>query len=113
MSGYGGHDFTINVTTSPCQAHAVVALAGDLDIDAWPQLDDAIRRLTDTTPGTVTIDVEALGFAGAALPTFLIQIHHAVPSISELKVSRPSLMARWVLAATDMAEIAKIDECSA
>ena len=61
----------------------------------------------------MTVDVEALGFAGAALPNFLIQIHHAVPSISELTVSRPSLMARCVLAATDMAEIAKIDERSA
>ena len=36
-----GHDFTIMTTISADQAPAVVTLAGDLDIDAWPELDDA------------------------------------------------------------------------
>ena len=40
-----GRDFTITVTFWPRQDPAMVVLAGDLDIDAWPDLTDAIGQL--------------------------------------------------------------------
>jgi hypothetical protein len=108
-----GRDFTITVTFSPSQDRAVAVLAGDLDIDAWPDLTDAIRQLTATPAGTVTVDVAAVRHVGAVLPNFLAHIRQAVPATSLLTVSRPSLMARLVLAVTDMAQIAKIDDALA
>jgi anti-anti-sigma regulatory factor len=110
MPDNDSHDFTITVTFAPRQARTVVALAGDLDIDAWPDLTDAIHQLTATPAGTVTVDVAAVRFVGAVLPNFLVQVRQAVPTTSLLTVSHPSLMARFVLAVTEMAQFAKIDD---
>ena len=41
-----GRNFTITTTFWPSQDQAMVVLAGDLDIDAWPDLTDAIGQLT-------------------------------------------------------------------
>ena len=104
-----GRDFTITVTFSPGRTRAVVLLAGDLDIDAWPDLTDAIHQLTAARPGTVIVDVAAVRHIGAVLPNFLARVSQAVPAMSLLTVSHPSLMARVVLTMTDMAQIAEID----
>jgi anti-anti-sigma regulatory factor len=105
-----GRDFTNTVTFTPSQARTVVRLAGDLDIDAWPELTEAIQQLTATPAGTVTVDVAAVRHVGSVLPNFLVQVRQAIPATSLLTVSHPSLMARFVLAVTDMAQIAKIDD---
>jgi anti-anti-sigma regulatory factor len=108
MSGRG--DFTIIVTTSPDRTRAVVVLGGDLDIDAGPELGDALRRLAVAAADSVEVDVAAVRYVGSVLPNFLAQIHHAVPATSVITVSRPTLWAQFILRVTDMAEIAKIDE---
>ena len=104
------HDFTIMTTISADQARAVVTLAGDLDIDAWPELDDAIHRLADAAPDTVTIDVAAVTYAGSVLANFLVRVRQAVPATSTLTVSRPTPWTRFVLHVTEVAQIAKIDD---
>jgi hypothetical protein len=88
----------------------VVRLDGDRDIDAWAGLADAIHQLAATPVGTVTVDVAAVRFVGAVFPNFLAQVRQVVPAMSLLTVSRPSLMARFVLTVTDMAQSAKIDD---
>ena len=62
-----------------------------------------------TPAGTLTVDVAAVAYVGAVLPNFLARVRQAVPATSLLTVSRPSLMTRFVLAVTDMTQIAKID----
>ena len=104
-----GRDFTITVTFSPGQTRAVVLLAGDLDIDAWPDLTEAIRQLTAARPGTIIVDVAAVRYVGAVLPNFLARVCQADPAMSLLTVSHPSPMARFILAVTDMAQLAEID----
>jgi ABC-type transporter Mla MlaB component len=110
MPDTDGRDFTITVTFWPSQDQAMVVLAGDLDIDAWPDLTDAIGHLIAMPTSTLTVDVAAVQHVGAVLPNFLARLSQAVPATSMLTVSRPSLMARFVLAVTDMAQIAKIDD---
>ena len=105
-----GHDFTIITTISADQARAVVTLAGDLDIDAWPELNDATHRLADAAPDTVTIDVAAVTYAGSVLANFLTRVRQAVPATSALTVSCPTHWTRFILHVTDMAQIAKIDD---
>ena len=105
-----GHDFTITTTISADQAKAVVTLGGDLDIDVWPELDDAIHRLTDAAPDTVTIDVAAVTYVDSVLANFLARVHQAVPATSALTLSRPTHWTRFILHVTDMAQIAKIDD---
>ena len=105
-----GHDVTITTMISADQARAVVTLAGDLDIDGWPELDDAIRRLADAAPDTVTIDVAAVTYAGSVLANFLVRVRQAVPATSALTVSRPTHWTRFILHVADVAQIAKIDE---
>jgi anti-anti-sigma factor len=107
-----GHDFTITTIISADQARAVVTLAGDLDIDAWPELDDAIHRLADAAPDTVTIDVAAVTYVGSVLANFLTRVRQAVPATSALTVSRPKRWTRFVLDVTEMAHIAKIDDAA-
>jgi anti-anti-sigma regulatory factor len=104
-----GHDFTIITIISADQARAVVTLAGDLDIDACPELDDAIHRLTAAAPDTATIDVAAVTYAGSVLANFLARVRQAVPATSVLTVSRPTHWTRFILHVTDVAQIAKID----
>lgn len=108
-----GRDFTITVTFWPRQDRAMVVLAGDLDIDAWPDLTDAIGQLIAMPAGALTVDVEAVQHVGAVLPNFLARVRQAVPAASSLTVSRPSPMARFVLAVTDMTQIAKIEDAVA
>ena len=108
-----GHDFTIITIISADQAGAVVTLAGDLDIDAWPELDDAIHRLADAAPDTVIIDVAAVTFVGSVLANFLVRVRQAVPATSALAVSRPTHWTRFILHVADMTHIAKIDDAVA
>jgi anti-anti-sigma regulatory factor len=110
MPNYHGHRFTIMTMISADHARAVVTMAGDLDIDAWPDLYDAIDWLADAAPDTVTIDVAALTFVGSTLPNFLVRVRQAVPTASALTVSRPTHWTRFILHITDMARIAKIDD---
>jgi ABC-type transporter Mla MlaB component len=109
---YGG-DFTITVRLWPRQDRAMVVLAGDLDIDAWPDLTDAIGQLIAMPAGTLTVDVAAVQHVGAVLPNFLARVRQAIPAPSSLTVSHPSPMARFVLAVTEMTQIAKIDDAVA
>ena len=109
MPDNDGHDFTIATMISADHARAVVTLAGDLDLDAWPELVDAIHRLTDAAPDTVTIDVAAVTYLDSVLPNFLVRVRQAVPSTSVITVSRPTHWTRFILHVTDMAQIAKID----
>jgi anti-anti-sigma regulatory factor len=91
------HDFTIITMISADQARAVVTLAGDVDIDVWPEPDDAIHRLADAAPDMVTIDVAAVTYAGSVLANFLVRVRQAVPATSALRVSRPTPWTRFVL----------------
>lgn len=108
-----GRDFTVTVRFSPDQSRTVILLGGDLDIDAWPELTDAIHQLTATPAGSVTVDLAAVRHVGSVLPNFLVQVRQAIPAISQLTVSHPSPMACFVLAVTEMAQIAEIDDAVA
>jgi anti-anti-sigma regulatory factor len=110
MPNNGDRDFTIIVTFSPDQARAVVALAGEVDVDAWPEMADTIHRLTAAAPNAVTVDVAAVSYAGSVLPNFLAHVRQTLPAQSALTVSRPTRWTRFVLYATDMAQIAKIED---
>jgi anti-anti-sigma regulatory factor len=105
-----GHNFTIITIIFADQARAVVRLAGDVDTGAWPELDDAIHRLADAAPDTVTIDVAAVTYVGSVLPNFLARVRQTVPTTSAITVSRPTQLTRYLLHVTDMAQIAKIDD---
>lgn len=105
-----GHDFTITVMFSSRHDRADVVLGGDLDIAACPDLTDAVHELAATSPALVAVDLAAVGHVGAVLPNFLVQVRQALPGMFALTVSQPSIMAAFVLAVTDMAQIAKIDD---
>lgn len=100
----------VDVAISPDRSQVTVNLGGDLDIDARPELDDAILRLTVAAPERVDVDVAAVTYVGAVLPNFLVQIRGAIPATSVLTVSRPSHWTHFILRVTDMAEIASIDD---
>jgi anti-anti-sigma regulatory factor len=108
MHGSGSRDCTIAVTVSPDRARVV--LGGDLDTDAWPELTDALHRLTEAAPGTIDLDVAAVRYVGSVLPNFLVQIRQTVPAASVITVSRPTFWTHFVLRATGIADIARIDE---
>jgi anti-anti-sigma regulatory factor len=102
-------DFTISLTMSADGALAAIVLAGDIDMLALPRLADAIQRLSVGVPENVTVDIAAVRFVGSVLPNFLVRVRHVLPETAALTVLRPSLMARLVLRATDMAQIATVD----
>ncbi|SCL34230.1 anti-anti-sigma factor [Micromonospora nigra] len=108
MPGSVTHNVT--VTFSPDRSRAVVKLGGELDMDARPQLDDAVHRLTVAAPDRVDIDVDALTYVGSDLPNFLVQVREAIPAGSVLTVSRPSPWTHRILRLTNMARIARIDD---
>ena len=72
------------------------------------KLDDAIHRLTDAAPDTVT--VAAVTYAGSVLANFLARVRQAVPATSALTVSRPTHWTRFILHVADVAHIVKIDD---
>jgi anti-anti-sigma regulatory factor len=108
MHGDLSRDVTVTLTVLPDRSHATVKLGGDLDMDARPEVDDAVNRLTATA--RVDVDVAALTYVGSVLPNFLVQIRNAVPAGSVLTVSRPSPWTHFILRVTDMAQIAGIDD---
>lgn len=101
---------SVTVAFSSDRSQAVVKLGGDLDMEARPQLDDAVHRLTVAAPDRIDIDVEALTYAGSVLPNFLVQLRRAIPAGSVLTVSRPSPWTHRILRVTNMAQIARIDD---
>jgi anti-anti-sigma factor len=110
MPNHDGHNFRVITIISADHARAVVRLAGELDHDAWPELYDAIHRLTDAAPDTVIIDVAAVTYVGSVLPNLLVRVRQTLPATSALTVSRPTHWTRFILRVTDMAQIAQIDD---
>lgn len=103
---------TVAVTFSPDRTRASVELGGALDMDARPELNDAVHRLTLAAPGLVDIDVDALTYVGSDLPNFLVQVRQGIPAGSVLTVSRPSPCTHRILSLTNMAQIARIDDAT-
>jgi anti-anti-sigma factor len=110
MPGSRGRNFTVTITVSPDHARAVVLLAGELDMDAQPELADAVGRLTAVAPHDVDVDLASVRYAGSVLLNFLVQIRQTVPAVSALTVSHPSPWIHRVLGMTDAREIAGIDD---
>lgn len=107
MPHCGNRDFKIVVTVSPDQARAVLVLAGDIDMEAWPELTDAIHRLAAAPPDVIVVDLAAVTFVGSILPNFLARLRQAVPATTEVTVSHPTRSARFILRVTDAAQFAK------
>lgn len=101
---------TVTVVVSPDRSRAVVTVGGDLDIDARPRLDDAVRFLAVAAPQRIDVDVSGVTYVGSVLPNFLAQVRRAIPGGTVLTVSHPSPWIHFILRATDMATIASIDD---
>jgi anti-anti-sigma factor len=101
-------DFDITLTIAAGQQRADLVLSGEVDVQAGPQLADAVAQLTATTPHTIVVDLEAITYAGTVLLTFLTNVRNAVPADSDLLVCRPTPFTAKLLRIMEMDQIATI-----
>lgn len=106
----GVPDFTVSLNLFPDPTRAVIVLAGDLDLEARPELSGVVDRLHDSVLAHVDVDLTAVSFAGSVLANFLVQIRQALGSDCVLSASHPTPVIRRVLHLTDMESIVEIDD---
>jgi anti-anti-sigma factor len=84
-------------------------LRGELDADSAPVLSTALLRLYHTDCPTITVDLSAVTFMGAAGLTVLLHIHNLL-NIDDrvLILHRPSRVVRRILEVTGLDEILPI-----
>lgn len=76
-----------------------IRLVGALEMGAEPALAGAVDRVRERAPGSVSVDLAGVTFAGALLAHLLIQLHAAAPRAS-IYLRHASPVAVFVLAAT-------------
>jgi anti-anti-sigma factor len=95
----------LTVTVIPGRRRTDVVLSGEVDLGARPVLDAAVDRLAEAAPRTTVVDLAAVVFAGAVLPSFLARVRTAIPAGSVLVVANPRPMTRKVLQLTGMEQL--------
>ena len=95
----------VTVTAPAGSRRADVRIAGEVDVSAVPVLADAVRRLSETAPRSVFVDLGAVTFAGSVLPDFLKQVHDRIPRNSSLVVCRVSAASRRVIAEAGLPDV--------
>ena len=91
---------TTAVFTEIDDATASVCLTGDLDLQAEPNLRRVLSEVHTAGRRAVVVDLAGLGFAGSALPNFLVRLRYASPPGATLSVCDPGPMALRLLELT-------------
>jgi anti-anti-sigma regulatory factor len=99
------HGCAVTVPAPAGSLRADVRIIGDVDVAAAPLLAEAVRRLSESAPRSVFIDVAGVTSAGSMLFDFFRQVHNRTPRGSSVVVCRPDPVTRMDLAATGIAEI--------
>lgn len=98
-------DCIVTVAAPVGSRRADIRIAGEVDVAAVPVLTDAVRRLSETAPKSVFVDLGEVTFAGSVLPDFLKQAHDCIPRNSSLVLCRVNAATRRVLAAAGVSEV--------
>jgi anti-anti-sigma factor len=99
---------TFSLTCRPDRDAVYLSMAGEVDIDSEPALDDFIARASRQRPGTVLVDLAEVSFASCTLLNFCARLVRALPTTSRLALCRPTPYLRRLIMMTSIWEIADL-----
>ncbi|WP_068922816.1 STAS domain-containing protein [Planobispora rosea] len=93
------------MTTRHADGHALVTVAGELDITTRPELCARVEHILGTRPGTLVLDLGAVTFIDArGLSALVVLRRHAVEMGTSLLLARVSPPVRSILGMTGLSE---------
>ncbi len=107
---------TLHPSSQPSAVHCdpavdgmVIRLVGEIDISAWPRLDEAYAQVIAADPGPVTVDLSAATFVDSTTLGFLARLHqHVTDSGHEFLLDSPNRIVSRAIEVCGLDQVLKV-----